>query len=565
MIRPLVASLISFSFACVATGCTDEPTSGGRPDASAAPDKDAAVSHGDGDSGAGQSGGPILTIANGKLEGEVEGGVRHFFGIPYAQPPLGSRRFRAPVKNEPWSGIRKATTLPGRCAQPTSLNTGEGTDNEDCLYLNVWTPEPAPSPRLPVLVWIHGGGNQNGATSDPVPGFPERLFYDGHSFAEDHGVVMVSLNYRLGVLGYLSHPELRDEGSPSGNQGLLDQQMALEWVRDNISAFGGDPQNVTLFGESAGARNVCFHVVSPRSRGLFHRAISESGDCTGSSRTRAQAEAEGDVFAAAVGCSDPGGILACLRTRPAGELIDAKEPGDAPAPVPGGPSYSGRTPLWDFRPTADGDVIPRLPRELFEAGEIAHVPYIVGTNDEEGGLAHLTAPLAQTEAEYKSALERRFGTFGARVAAMYPVSGFETPNAALIRVTTDERYACAVQDFAERAARAGLEVHAYNFEMPYAIPGLAPLGAAHAAELTYVFDSLREDQPPGAAAVSDLMQGYWSRFAKTGNPNGGTAPTWPAFDPDRGTRLAINAEPSPIENFRSAECAMWKEYYATSQ
>jgi para-nitrobenzyl esterase len=173
------------------------------------------------------------------------------------------------------------------------------------------------------------------------------------------------------------------------------------------------------------------------------------------------------------------------------------------------------------------------------------------------------SPIEHDEAEYEDALGRRFGTFASLVAAAYPVSSFATPNAALIRVTTDERYACAVQDFAERAAAAGLDVHVYNFEMPYAVPALARLGAAHAAELTYVFDSLREDQPPGAAAVSELMQGYWSRFAKTGDPNGGNAPTWPAFDAERKTRLGINAEPRPIENFRSTECAMWKEYYRT--
>ena len=558
MIRPLLVSLLSLVFACTVTGCSDEKQAT-DPDEPGPDGGHGGHTHTE----EGGTAAPSVTIDDGRLEGTVEAGVRHFFGIPYAKPPTGDRRFRAPVKNEAWTGVRKASELPKRCAQPTSLNTGEGTDNEDCLYLNVWTPQPAPSSPLPVLVWIHGGGNQNGATSDPVPGVPERLFYDGHSFAENHGVVMVSLNYRLGVLGYFSHPELRDEGSPSGNQGLLDQKMALEWVRDNIAAFGGDPENVTLFGESAGARNVCFHVVSPGSRGLFHRAISESGDCTGSSRTRAQAESEGDVFAEAVGCSDSGDVLACLRNKPAGDLINAKEPGEAPPAGPGGGSYSGRAQLWDFRPTADGDVIPRLPRDLFLAGEIARVPYIMGTNNEEGGLAHLTAPPAETDEDFQGALERRFGAFASRVAETYPVSKFPTPNAALIRVTTDERYACAVQDFAERATAAGLEVHAYNFNMPYVITGLAPLGPAHAAELTYVFNSLREDQPEGADKVSALMQGYWSRFAKAGDPNGAGTPTWPKFDAVKKTRLGIAADPAPIENFRSAECAMWKEYYAT--
>jgi para-nitrobenzyl esterase len=504
--------------------------------------------------------GTTIWLADGRLSGTSENGARHFFGIPYAKPPLGELRFKAPLKNERWSGVRDATQFGGRCAQPTSLNTGIGTDNEDCLYLNVWSPDPAPSEPLPVMFWIHGGGNQNGATSDLLPVAGGRLFYDGQSFASKHGVVVVSVNYRLGVLGYLAHSALRDEGSPSGNQGLLDQRLALEWVRDNILAFGGDPSNVTIFGESAGARNVCFQVVSPGSNALFRRAISQSGDCTGRIPTREEAEAQANVFAGAVGCG--ANSLSCLRSKPASELLIPEQlEGAAADPVPGGSGYSGGTPRWEFRPIVDGSVVPKMPRELFAEGAIGKVAYLMGTNTEEGALAHLTATKAKNESEYLLALERRFGTFGSRVAAAYPVSDFVEPNDALIRVSTDSRYACAVQDFAERAA-AKLDVYAYNFDLGYAIPGLESLGPAHGAELTYVFGSLAAEQwPAGTQPISELMQGYWSRFARSGDPNGAGAPEWKKFDPAVGNRLNLDLDPNVVEQFRAERCALWDEYY----
>jgi len=339
--------------------------------------------------------------------------------------------------------------------------------------------------------------------------------------------------------------------------------MALEWVRDNIRAFGGDPSNVTIFGESAGARNVCFHVVSPGSKGLFHRAISESGDCTGTTRIQSRAESEGTAFAEAVGCTAAQDALSCLRDKPAAELM-IQEQFDGATPGPGGSAYNGGTARWDFRPAVDGDFVPRLPRELFRDGEIAQVPYIMGTNTEEGALAHLTAPKAVTEADYLAALDRRFGAFAARVAATYPASDFPSPNDALIRVSTDERYACAVQDFAERATAAGLPVYAYNFDVAYAIPQLAALGPAHGAELTFVFGSLADDpSAAGSQAVSDLMQGYWARFGASGDPNGAGAPEWSTFAADRQNRLVIDSDPHPVENFRAEQCALWREYYDT--
>jgi para-nitrobenzyl esterase len=505
-----------------------------------------------------------VSVAEGELEGVISGATRHFFGIPFAEPPVGGLRWRAPVRKAPWTELLQATELSAKCAQGTSLTSGPPSDEEDCLYLNVWTPYPVPARPLPVLFWIHGGGNENGSTRDETP-IVGGLFYDGETIVEAHEVVVVSTNYRLGALGFFSHPELRAEGSPSGNQGLLDLRLALEWVRDNIEAFGGDPNNVTIFGESAGARNVCYQVVSPDSRGLFHRAISESGDCTGRITTQAEAEAQVDAYVAAVGCNEAADVLSCLRSLPAEKLIiDVAVEGAPPEELPGGSGYQGSTPLWDFGPTVDGAVVPAMPRASFAAGEVADVPYIVGTNTEEGALRHLLAIPVESEPEFMEALERAFGTAdAAELAALYPVAEFPTPNDALIRVTTDWRYACAVQDFAERIAGAGLTVYAYNFDYPWAAPALRDLlGKSHGAELNYVFGSFLEGKvDEESKTLSELMQRYWTRFAVGGDPNGAADPTWSVFDPALGNRLNLNAGPSVVENFRQERCNWWKGYY----
>lgn len=505
-----------------------------------------------------------VRIAGGELEGAISGTTRHFFGIPFAEPPVGELRWKAPVPKAPWTGVLRATELSAKCAQGTSLTSGPPSNEEDCLYLNVWTPYPVPRERLPVLFWIHGGGNENGSTRDETP-IVGGLLYDGETIVQAHEVVVVSTNYRLGALGFFSHPDLRAEGSPSGNQGLLDLRLALEWVRDNIEAFGGDPNNVTIFGESAGARNVCYQLVSPESRGLFHRAISESGDCTGRIATQAEAEAQGGAYVQAMGCGSSDDVLSCLRSLSAEELIIDVAVEDAPPEeLPGGRGYQGSTPLWDFGPTVDGAVVPMMPRESFAASEVADVPYIVGTNTEEGALRHLLAIPVQTEQEFREALERAFGADdAAELAALYPTSEFPTPNDALIRVTTDWRYACAVQDFAERIAGAGLSVYAYNFDYPWAAPALRDLlGKSHGAELNYVFGSFIEGMVDAESrALSELVQRYWTRFANSGDPNGDTDPSWPVFDPTLGNRLNLNAEPSVVEGFRQERCDWWQGYY----
>ena len=352
--------------------------------------------------------GTRIALADGEVQGEIDGGSRRFLGIPFAAPPLGALRWRPPQPAVPWDGVLVADHMSKPCAQLDAITT-PASDNEDCLYLNVWAPDPAPSAPLPVMVWFHGGGNTSGSTADLVPLGVGGLFYNGRALAESRGVLVVTANYRLNVFGFLSHPLLaaEDASTPySGNQALLDQHAALEWVRDNIAAFGGDPHNVTIFGESAGSFDVCYHVASPLSRGLFHRAISESGGCTTRQTTLAEAQQQTEALIDAVGCRQAADVLACLRELPVSTLL----------------ANSG-----GFGPIVDGRFLPDQTRTLYDAGDIAKVPYILGSNSDEGTLFLLGMTLPQTEAEYLAALASRYGSRADEIAAVYPVANFATP------------------------------------------------------------------------------------------------------------------------------------------
>src|SRR6185312_5079510 len=336
----------------------------------------AACSDSSGGGGAPSTVGPtndwVVATTGGLVQGDPVGGVRRFLKIPYAKPPTGPLRWKAPEKPDPWTGTRHETAFAEACSQNASTQ-GAASTNEDCLYLNVWAPEPVPV-KAPVMIWIHGGGNFAGSAGDLVPAH-KQLWYDGQFFAARHGVVVVSMNYRLGPMGFFSHAALGAEGSPLGNQGLLDQRAVFEWVRDNAAAFGGDPDNVTIFGESAGSADVCYHVASPLSRGLFHRAISESGGCTvalggGKEPTAAAASAAAAPFVSALGCAGTPDELACLRSKPASAIMaNASQPdltGGAPSP---GAAVR-------FGVVVDGAFLPSSARSLYDAGNVAKVPYI---------------------------------------------------------------------------------------------------------------------------------------------------------------------------------------------
>lgn len=494
----------------------------------------------------------LVAIESGPVQGSVIGTSLQFLGIPYAKPPVGDLRWKAPQKPDPWTDVRSATDFGKRCAQlanPTLQNLA--SNDEDCLYLNVWTPSPAPQ-AAPVMIWIHGGGNVNGSASEPVPFINSGLFYSGEFLAENHGVVVVSLNYRLGVFGFFEHPDLVAEGG-SGNQGLLDQQMAMHWVHDNIAKFGGDPKNVTIFGESAGSFDVCYHVVAPTSSGLFHRAISESGGCTTKQPAKADAEAAGSKFATDVSCTGAG-ALACLRGKSATELMMSADVADGTL----------------FQPDVDGQFLPDQPRTLYDAGHVAQVPYLLGSNTDEGTLFLPSAKLLN-ESDYMSQLTTMFGAGAGAVAAMYPMASFTSglpnaPEAALARVIGDSRLVCPTLDSAQRMAKTGASVYMYNFDIPVPSSVLPPgvyLGASHGSELTSVFGTspLFAVDPQGKAA-SDMIQRYWTHFAKTGDPNSGTDLVWPAFTTTSDMRINLAVQPAIETDFRKPQCAFWETLYA---
>lgn len=506
-------------------------------------------------------GGLIVSVAGGQVQGDLVGGSRRFLKIPYAKPPVGDLRWKAPVKSDPWTGVRHETAFASPCPQSASSQGPLSTD-EDCLYLNVWAPTPTPA-KAPVMIWIHGGGNFAGSSADLVP-TTKQLWYDGQFFAAKRGAIVVTANYRLGPFGFFAHPALAGEQSPLGNQGLLDQRLVMQWVQDNIASFGGDPKNVTIFGESAGSSDVCYHVASPLDTGLFERAISESGGCTvsingGKDPTAAQAAPSMVAFAKAMGCDTAADPLACLRATSVSDILT-----NAMQPDP--ESGLTSTAPWTFGVVVDGPggFLPDQARTLYDNGQIAHVPYLLGSNNDEGTLFLLTAPSIGSASDYATALQQHFGSEADAVAAVYPVSNFGGDyNAALARAIGDSGLVCGTHDTARRAAKAGLPTFMYNFNIPWAIlPSV--LKASHASEISHVFGD-PVYPTPDTQAVSDAMNAFWARFAATGDPNGAGAPaTWPAFAPDaddNDERLQLDPGWELLSDFRKTECEFWRQQY----
>jgi para-nitrobenzyl esterase len=442
--------------------------------------------------------------------------VRTFLGIPFAAPPVGALRFAAPRPAARWSGVRDATHFGSACAQVPGVfaaNGGKGSTSEDCLFLNVYTPLPAREER-PVMVWIHGGGFTAGSASQ----------YDPTVLAARAGAVIVTINYRLGPIGFLALPGLSAESrdGSSGNYGLEDQQAALRWVRHNVARFGGDPQNVTIFGESAGGLSVCANLVSPKVARLFQRAITESGPCVAPLATLATAEAQSSAAAIRSGCAqtDPAVQVACLRALPVTAVLAS---GGTSAPI------------------VDGSVLPQQIPAAIAAGEFNRVPVMEGTNHDEDRLfVALQFDLAGhpvTAAQYPALVAALAGAGAPAVLARYPLGDFASPGLAWATVVTDSRFSCAALR-ADQLLSARVPTFAYEFDDPNAPPfivsdPLMPLGAFHASEIPYLF------QPPASVsatfftpqqlALSNQMIGYWSRFAASGTPNGRATPRWDRF------------------------------------
>jgi para-nitrobenzyl esterase len=494
---------------------------------------------------------PIVRTDDGLVRGAGVAGVNSFLGLPYATPPTGNLRWRPPQPAAAWSGVRDATQFGPSCPQSTVNNPylPPGPISENCLYLNVYTPASGSTSGSgrPVLVWVHGGGlTVDGARN-----------YDGTKLAAD-GTVVVTINYRLGALGFLAHPALASRpGGTAGNYGLMDQQAALRWVQRNIAQFGGDPHNVTIAGQSAGGLSVLAQLVSPGARGLFQRAIVQSGAFALNQQPLATAEAAGEKFATAVGCADQ--TAQCLRSAPVSDLVS-----DFGVEIPG---------------VVDGSVLTQSIGTAIAHGQFARVPIINGiTHDEElifvaglgltvsqGTNIPLAAPLSS--ANYQTDIAHALGVSDTRATAIaneYPLSAYPSPVVAFSLLVSDASFACPALQVDRWTAAEGLPTYAYQFNddnAPVNIVGKSLGLATHGTELPYLFDQpnapfpavLNSDQQTLAAS----MRAAWANFAASGNPSSHTVP-WPSFSDGAKVLSLVPPQPQVETDFAAAHhCSFW--------
>jgi para-nitrobenzyl esterase len=474
--------------------------------------------------GAGQ-----VATDKGLVQGVREGQAWAYKGIPYVAPPVGALRWRAPQPAACWTGTREANDHLAKCPQKNEMGATVGA--EDCLGINVWTPDkPAPAGGWPVMFFIHGGGNIQGSGSEVLQG--GKPFYDGARLSAAQDAVVITFNYRLGALGYLTTPQLDTEsGAGAGNWGLLDQIEALRWTQRNIARFGGDAGRVMIFGESAGAVNVCALMTVDGVDGLFHSALMQSGGCFSTAQTTAQ-ELSAELIADSP-CKDATDKLACLRALPAAEVVDV-----LPASLDALSSTALAGGLRTFGPTHGADSLLKVqPLDAIEAGDFARVPFVVGTNlDEMQNL--LALPPSLTAAQYEQSVRASFLPFGAatgtRVLELYPASAYPTPRDAAVQLYSDLRFTCPARVIV-RAARAHQpEVWRYFFTRRATTPrGETP--AFHAIELLYVFGSINNiplymPAEPDRALTSEIQR-RWSALARTGTPDhDGAMVQWPAYE-----------------------------------
>ena len=484
--------------------------------------------------------GPVVGTADGLLRGTTSGTTREFLGVPYAAPPVGNLRWRPPQPAASWRGVRAATSFAPHCPQAASP-FGEASTSEDCLYLNVYTPPGGKIGNRPVMVWIHGGALVTGESDDYNPAALVR-----------RGVVVVTINYRLGALGFLADSSLASApGGQSGDYGLMDQQAALRWVQRNIRGFGGNPGNVTVFGESAGGLSTLSQLVSPTARGLFQHAIVESGTYDLTQAPLASAETAGAAFAAKVGCAS--NTAACLRGVPVATLLANQNAG-----------------AGGYEPNLDGNLLPQSIGTALSSGQFNHVPVIIGTNHDEWrlfvGLDQAEGGPAVTAANYQSMISGTLGvpaSAAAVIAAQYPLSDYASPALALGALGTDAIFACNALT-AEDSLSKYVPTYAYEFadeNAPelYLPPEGFPYGAAHASEIQYLF-ALNNVAFPATLSASQqklaaTMQGYWTDLAKYGAPGG----AWPRFSSSQPVwRTLVPPQPVNETGFAAEHhCAFW--------
>jgi len=483
-----------------------------------------------------------IRVEQGKLAGAAGNNpdVRVYRGIPYALPPVGDLRWKPPQPPAPWQGVREAKEFGNACWQspyPAAASIYQAKLpplSEDCLTLNVWTAAKSEKDRLPVMVWIHGGGFTRGSGISPA--------YNGEGFARK-GVVLVTINYRLGVFGFLAHPALSAESvhHSSGNYAVLDQIAALQWVKKNIAAFGGDANRVTVFGESAGSWAVNALMASPLAKGLFQRAIGESGGSFSPMKTLADAEKAGERLATTMGASQD--VLKSLRSKPAEELLKAS---DEPT----------------VRPMVDGWVLPQDVATIFARGKQNDVPLIVGFNSDEG--TTLAPQGAQVTTTAFASGAQRFGNLTEQFLKVYPATSDVEAVSSFYSAYRDQVFGWEMRTWARMSTKTGKEpVYLYYFTHRPPGPQSQRLRAFHAAEIAYVFGTFFWPFPWEDAdrKLSETMSTYWVNFARTGNPNGEGLTKWPAYNPGTDQALEFGDQISVRSQVNKAGLDFFDGYY----
>jgi para-nitrobenzyl esterase len=499
----------------------------------------------------------LVVTDRGAVQGTQVTGAWAYLGLPYAAPPVSPLRWSAPQAHACWSTTLAASSFGAKCLQidPQSpANNPAVIGQEDCLTVNVWTPASAmPASKLPVMLFIHGGGNVQGSSSDTdKTGAP---IYDGAAFAASASVVVVTFNYRLGALGFLAHPSF---GADPGNYGTLDQIFAAAWVQRNVAAFGGDPAHVALFGQSAGSVDVCALVASPLAKGLFAGAVLESGGCVAQTKTAAQTFAQ--TWAQKAHCDTATDPAACMRALD-GNAVTLVSPD--PAMV----SSSGTT---HYQPNADGTVLTDIPHAVIASGMHNHVPLVLGSNSDETAL-ELTQlhPMGMTDAEYQAAvLAYASGNQAAasQIVAQYPSANYASPLEAFIQVTTDAKFVCTTRYDARAAAKgqtdAGVWRYFFTHHLDTGGTALHDIGAWHGLELAFIFRDLGASgykPSAGETALADAIDHYWSSIASSGDPSTGAAVAWPKYDPTNDTFLQLDDTIQAGTQVRQAQCDFWDQ------
>jgi para-nitrobenzyl esterase len=476
----------------------------------------------------------IAKITGGAVEGVVKDGIASFKGVPFAAPPVGELRWKSPRPVNTWQGVRKADEFgpaPMQDAAFGAMMGGPQKISEDCLYLNVWTGAKKAGEKLPVMVWIYGGGFGIGMTSTPA--------YDGTNLAKK-GVVLVSVAYRVGPMGFMAHPELsKESGKGSGAYGIQDQIAGLRWVKANIAQFGGNPKNVTIFGESAGGISVSMLTASPMAKGLFHRAISESGGSMAPPRmSLKQAEEQGKAYLSKLGAND----IKAARALSA-EAIQKETQG-----------------MGSFWPVADGENVMPNQYELFEAGKFNDTPILVGTNSDEGGMF---ARQNTTGAAFEKMIRSQYAEGADAILKAYPHATDAEATRSSKNIFRESAFAWPTWAWAKLQSRNGKN-KAFVYYFDHRTPA-SPEGANHGSEISYVFGNLGGmggSSGPEDKALSDLISSCWVNFAKKGDPNGPGLPAWPAFDEKEQKTMFFDKTPGARPHPNMEQIKAFDAYYA---